>query len=148
MNAKHLFWTAALATALLTAACGGDKSSPSPSGKKPAASGARPISLEIAASDSPALKEAKTTFKTVCASCHGERGHGDGIAAATLDPKPRNYSDATWQDSVDDAHIKKVIVEGGAANNLSVVMPPHPQLADKDAVLDEIVRIIRSFRGA
>ena len=29
-------------------------------------------------------------FKTDCATCHGESGHGDGPAGQTLDPRPAN----------------------------------------------------------
>lgn len=39
----------------------------------------------------PALVEqGKAAFATNCAACHGERGEGDGVAAATLTPRPRN----------------------------------------------------------
>jgi mono/diheme cytochrome c family protein len=33
-------------------------------------------------------------FKQQCTSCHGDRGLGDGPAAATLNPKPRNFGQA------------------------------------------------------
>ena len=82
-----------------------------------------------------------------CVVCHGETGKGDGIGAAALDPKPRNYTDAGWQASVTDSHIKQVIVQGGAANGLSPTMPPHPQFQTKEAELAQIVAFIRSLSG-
>jgi mono/diheme cytochrome c family protein len=83
-----------------------------------------------------------------CVSCHGENGKGDGIAAAGLDPKPRNYTDAAWQAEVTDAHIKKVIMEGGPASGLSASMPPHKmQIGSKVEDLDNIVAYIRSLGG-
>ena len=76
--------------------------------------------------------------------CHGESGKGDGIGAASLDPKPRDYTDKTWQASTDDARIKKVILEGGAANGLNAAMPPYAAQLD-EPVADELVKLIRAF---
>ena len=42
--------------------------------------------------------------------------------ALAMQPRPRNLTDATWQGSVDDAHIAKVIREGGASVGLSATM--------------------------
>ena len=38
------------------------------------------------------LARGETLFKQNCTSCHGETGHGDGPAAGTLNPKPRNFT--------------------------------------------------------
>ena len=54
-------------------------------------------------------------FKTRCSTCHGMDGKGNGPAAITLNPKPRNYTDVAWQKSVTDDHIREIIVKGGAA---------------------------------
>ncbi len=92
-----------------------------------------------------AAQEARNTFNTLCSTCHGQSGKGDGIAAATLDPKPRNYTDKAWQASITDDQIKQTIVKGGAAMGKSALMPPSPQLADKPEVVNELVKIVRSF---
>lgn len=39
------------------------------------------------------LEHAKGLYKGNCASCHGDDGLGNGIAAAALNPKPRNFAD-------------------------------------------------------
>lgn len=40
----------------------------------------------------------KGLFDIQCVSCHGASGKGDGVAAAALNPKPRNFtSDAEWK---------------------------------------------------
>ena len=44
----------------------------------------------------PSIAEGKKTFQTYCAACHGEKGKGDGPAAAALTPKPRNYTDTAF----------------------------------------------------
>ncbi|HEU4731742.1 MAG TPA: cytochrome c [Kofleriaceae bacterium] len=92
-----------------------------------------------------AAEEAKTTFKTVCATCHGESGTGNGPGAATLNPKPRNYTDKTWQASVTDDQIKQTILMGGAAVGKSPAMPAQPQLKEKPEVVAALVQIIRTF---
>ena len=59
--------------------------------------------------------QAALIFKTRCSTCHGADGKGNGPAAITLNPKPRNYTDVAWQKSVTDDHIREIIVKGGAA---------------------------------
>ncbi len=90
-------------------------------------------------------QQAKQIFNVRCAVCHGATGKGDGPGAAALNPKPRDYSDAAWQASVTDEKLKKVIVEGGVAVGMSELMAPNPDLGQKPEVLDEIVKMIRSF---
>ena len=84
-------------------------------------------------------------FNTLCSTCHGQSGTGDGVAAASLNPKPRNYTDKAWQASVTDDQIRKIIVEGGAAVGKSQLMPASPQLKDKPEVVNELVNIVRGF---
>ena len=133
MHSKRILLVAILA---LAAGCGKKSSSPQ----------AEP------ATDSPAttaavspVAEAQTTFKTICATCHGESGLGNGPAATALNPKPRNYSDKTWQASVTDDQIKQTILMGGAAVGKSPAMPAQPQLKEKPEVVTEMVKIIRTF---
>ena len=92
-------------------------------------------------------EEAKDLFKTRCVPCHGDQGKGNGPGAAALNPKPRNYTDATWQASVTDEQLKKTIVGGGAAVGKSPNMPANPDLEGKDAELNGLVAIIRGFKG-
>ncbi len=89
--------------------------------------------------------EAKKIYDTRCVTCHGTTGNGDGPGAAALNPKPRKYSDKEWQNSVKDEDIAKAIVEGGPAIGKSPLMPPNPDLKGKDAVVAELVKIIRGF---
>lgn len=96
--------------------------------------------------DPAMVKKGKQLFTTKgCAACHGDKGTGDGISAATLDPKPRNYTDKSWQASVTDAHIKKVIREGGDANGLSPMMAPYDAMFTEEGDLDAVVAFIRSL---
>jgi len=81
----------------------------------------------------------------VCATCHGESGLGDGAAAASFPVKPRSFNDTEWQAKVTDEHLAKVILEGGAAVNLSPLMIPSPQLADQPEVVAGLVKMIRDM---
>ena len=128
---------------VLVAACGKNNEPPPPSSGSPNAQPESGPSHPRAKKD-PAT-QAQEMFGNVCAMCHGVSGAGDGPAAANLNPKPRNYTDATWQASVTDDQIRKIILEGGQAVGKSGMMPGQPQLKDQPEVLDELVKIIRGF---
>ncbi len=97
-----------------------------------------PISAE-------AMAAAQAKFDTGCSTCHGKTGTGDGPAGALLNPRPRNYTDKTWQSLVDDDYLAGVIVNGGVSVGLSTLMVPNPDLADKPEVVRGLVKIIRGF---
>ncbi|MBL8754467.1 MAG: hypothetical protein JNK15_14280 [Planctomycetes bacterium] len=122
-------------------ACGGGAAPPPPGSSGPAVRSAQPTPAANPAEDPQNL------FNTVCYVCHGTTGHGDGPGAAALEPKPRSFADAKWQESVTDAQIEKAIVFGGAAVGKSAMMPGHPQFKGKDAVLKGLVAIVRGFKG-
>jgi mono/diheme cytochrome c family protein len=105
------------------------------------ASGAASASATVSAGDA----EAKTIFEQRCTPCHGASGKGDGSAAAALNPKPRDYTNADWQKSVTDDDLRKVIVKGGKAVGKSELMPPNADLEGKPAVVDGLVKIVRAF---
>jgi len=73
------------------------------------------------------------TFMSVCTSCHGDEGNGDGVLAESLGVPPRVLSDAAFMSSVSDDHLFKVIKEGGASVGLTENMTPFAeQLSDKE----------------
>lgn len=77
--------------------------------------------------------------------CHGVDGKGDGPTAATLNPKPRDLSNKEWQKSMSDGQIRTIILRGGAGVGKSPLMPANPDLADKPAVVEELVKIVRRY---
>ena len=138
-----------IALAAGSAGCGKGKDkdsdqAPKKLGATPPAPAPTPTPPPAAAMDPAA--EAQKTFDTVCAACHGTSGKGDGAAAATLNPKPRNYTDGAWQASVTDADLAKIISEGGAAVGKSPIMPANPTL--KPEVIQALVKKVRSFAPA
>ena len=84
------------------------------------------------------LKDAKNLFKTNCASCHGDKGEGNGPAAASLTPKPKNLTSAAVQKQSDGVLFWKITTGKS------------PMLSWKDALTEkqrwEIVNYIRQLK--
>jgi cytochrome c551/c552 len=92
------------------------------------------------------MADAKALFSQRCTLCHGLQGKGNGPASASLSPRPQDYTVAAWQNGISDAQIRQVIVGGGPAVGKSMMMPPNPDLADKPAIVEALVHIVRGFR--
>lgn len=60
------------------------------------------------ASDPKSLKEGRILFNSNCATCHGDKGEGNGPAAAPLNPKPKNLTSKVVQDQTDGAIFWKI----------------------------------------
>jgi mono/diheme cytochrome c family protein len=58
------------------------------------------------------IAEGKSLYSVNCASCHGNTGHGDGPAAAALNPKPRNFTTGEWRYGGGLARVVRTISEG------------------------------------
>ncbi len=129
----------------LEGATTGQESGPRGSHGSVAGSGAVAATVGGAAMGSGEPPPAEKMFMTVCATCHGQDGSGNGPVAESLNPKPRNYTDKAWQASVTDEDLKKIIVGGGHAVGKSPMMPANPGLKDQPEVLDGLVQIIRRF---
>lgn len=55
----------------------------------------------------------KTIFETQCVTCHGATGHGDGAGAASLNPKPRNFTQADgWKNGRKPSQIFHTLSTG------------------------------------
>ncbi len=110
---------------------------------------AAPDTTSAAAAKPPVPKDPKeaalAAYKLRCEMCHGASGKGDGSAAAALTPRPRDFGDAAWQESVTDEHLRTVITKGGAAVGLSPLMPAAPDIAAQPEVLDALMAHLRSF---
>jgi mono/diheme cytochrome c family protein len=100
-----------------------------------------------ASTASPAAQsEARQIFSSRCTPCHGSEGAGDGTVSRSLTPPPRNFQDPTWQGSVQDDHIDRIIQYGGAAVGKSPGMPANPDLQAKPEVVAALREHIRSLR--
>lgn len=131
-----------LSIGIAAAFAGCSKPAPPPESTPTAAATPTPAPVVQA---SPA-SEAKEVFAKKCVTCHGDHGMGDGPGGAALEPKPRKFSDATWQAATTDEHIAKTIVLGGPGVGLSPGMAANPELANKPEVVQELVKIVRKWR--
>lgn len=91
----------------------------------------------------PALQEVDgaALYAQQCATCHGKEGKGDGAAAAALDPKPRDFSDAEWQKSKTDEQLTE-----GITNGVGTLMPPYKQFSEQQ--VKALVTFIRTLDDA
>ena len=94
--------------------------------------------------------EGKAVYDRWCAGCHGETGHGDGVGATHLLPKPRDFTRALYQvrstatgEVPTDDDIRHVVDEG---------MPGTSMPAWKNTISSSeraaVVQYVKSFSNA
>ncbi len=100
----------------------------------------------LEAAGDPKKGKEKVLENMRCSACHGDKGHGDGPAAAALNPKPRNFTDCSYMEKRSDDDLFTVIKEGAQALDpkLSPLMVAFKtQLTDPE--IKDIVAYIRSL---
>ncbi len=87
--------------------------------------------------------------KGACATCHGATGAGDGVAAVSFNPKPTNFTTASYRLDTDgdgqpgsDTDISNAIKHGTAKYGGSAGMP-----ARADFSADEINNLVVYLRS-
>src|SRR3990172_9228985 len=55
------------------------------------------FSLPVESNDATETRLGKSIYDARCAPCHGLDGHGDGAAAALLNPRPRDFTSGTFK---------------------------------------------------
>jgi mono/diheme cytochrome c family protein len=93
----------------------------------------------------------KTTFDTLCATCHGPQGKGDGPAGAALNPKPRDFSVGEFKYDTDkdgkagtDADLANIIKNGAGAYGGSPLMAPWGHLSETD--IQNVIAYVHSLK--
>ncbi len=84
------------------------------------------------------VKDGKASFDAHCALCHGNAGKGDGPAASSINPKPKNLGDTAIQRQTDGELFWKISEGRG-------VMPSWKQLPEVERW--SLVQYIRSLAG-
>jgi cytochrome c551/c552 len=89
--------------------------------------------------------------KGACFSCHGLSGKGDGPAAASLNPKPQDFSTGEFVLDTDgdgqkgtDTDLYNVIRDGAAKYGGAATMPGRPDLSEQE--IKDLIEYIHSFR--
>jgi len=144
----------ALGSVLLALACGSEEPVPAPAPAPPPAASApapapapepapeaAPAPAAVAAADAA---RGAAHYQTLCSSCHGPRGAGDGPAGQGLDPRPARHDDGAYMNALSNEHLFKVIKEGGAAVGKSPLMAPWGGALSDDQIRD-VVAFVRSL---
>lgn len=88
-----------------------------------------------------------THYKTLCVSCHGEKGDGNGPAGAALNPHPTNFTDAANAERLTDEWVYKMVKNGGAANGKSPLMVAWSGALDEQGLRD-VSAYVLTFKPA
>lgn len=90
------------------------------------------------------IEKGKKIYDRNCASCHGLYGKGDGPAAVSMRPRPRDLTDQEYLKGLSDEDLLKVITYGGPSVGKSPFMPGWGSTLTKDDIID-IITYIRSL---
>jgi mono/diheme cytochrome c family protein len=88
--------------------------------------------------------EGRKLYGSYCASCHGDKGKGDGVAAGSLPVKPKDHTDGATMNQLTDQFLADVITKGGGGIGKSAFMPAWGSSLNEKQVRD-IVAYIRSL---
>jgi mono/diheme cytochrome c family protein len=83
----------------------------------------------------------KSVFQQNCVLCHGNAGKGDGQAAAALNPKPKDFTDAKAMAKITPEIRLKAVTEGGAAVGASPVMPAFKDSLNSKQITDVLAYV-------
>ncbi|HWF75601.1 MAG TPA: c-type cytochrome [Caulobacteraceae bacterium] len=90
--------------------------------------------------DQAVIRHGAAVYAANCATCHGDRGHGDGPAAANLNPRP---ADLAWISAMPmgrwDPFMYWTIAEGGA--RLDTAMPSFKTSLSKNDIWSVIAYV-------
>jgi mono/diheme cytochrome c family protein len=136
MTRQSLLLGAAIAVLSAAIGCSSDPDDLTP------AAGAAPAAASAPAVTPAMLEKGRTLYKSNCTACHGETGKGDGPAAVSFKPAPRDHTDRGYMDKLTDKNIADVIQMGGAAKGMPL-MPSSPQIRGAD--LDALIAYVRSL---
>ena len=89
-------------------------------------------------------RQGKELYTKYCAICHGKEGKGDGFNAFNLDPRPRNFTDATYMDALSDNRLVETISQGGRGVNRSLLMPSWGGRLNRQEI-EYVISFVRSF---
>lgn len=86
----------------------------------------------------------KALYENNCAACHGTSGKGDGPAAVSMRPKPRDLADEAYMQILSDTYLLEIITYGGASVDKSPLMPGWGNVLDQKEIID-IISYLRTM---
>jgi high-affinity iron transporter len=85
--------------------------------------------------------QGETIYAVRCAPCHGVDGHGDGPAAAAIDPKPRNFRDPGFWKGRTAEQLRQAVRQGRPG---TLMAPFEGELSATE--IDDVVTYLQSLR--
>lgn len=70
------------------------------------------LTQKVWVSHSTWVQKGKTVYQTYCATCHGQKGLGDGPAGKALKPLPRNLVEGKWTQGGSSIKLYQTITNG------------------------------------
>jgi mono/diheme cytochrome c family protein len=141
-----LFVILILITISLTA-CGGGGKVQTPQGSTSQSLERPAPPEEYASKKSPGMSNSdvengKRIYQVNCASCHGDKGLGDGPSAGMLNPKPQPL--ATNAPNLSDAYLFWRISEGGLMQPFKSAMPAWKSILKENEIW-QVIAYLRKF---
>lgn len=103
-----------------------------------------PVSLLPSSVQAQNQVEGKKLYNSYCATCHGDKGKGDGVAAGSLPAKPKDHTNGAVMNQLTDQFLVDVISKGGSAVGKSAFMPAWGASLNEKQVRD-VVAYIRTL---
>ncbi len=107
--------------------------------------------LPVMAGGDVAAGKALYEGKGACTTCHGNKGEGDGPAAAALNPKPANFAKGDFRLDTDgdgkpgtDMDLANVIRQGAGKYGGNPAMPAHADLSEAEVA--DLIAYVRSLK--
>ena len=88
--------------------------------------------------------EGRKLYASYCATCHGDKGKGDGMAAKSLPAKPADHTNGATMNPLTDKFLVEIISKGGSAVGKSSFMPSWGSALDEKQIR-ELVAFIRTL---
>ncbi len=85
------------------------------------------------------------TFAQNCTPCHGPQGQGNGPVAASLNPRPANFTSAAFWQGKSDAELTKAIRQGGASVGRSASMPAWGSMINEEQA-EQMVAYLKTLK--
>lgn len=132
---------------LIMSACSGGAATTQPAGNAPAENSTTPAEYagktNPLAGDAAAAETGGQLFAINCAACHGTLGKGDGPAAQSLNPKPKDLAAEMAQ--VKDDYLFWRISEGGMMAPFHSAMPAWKSILSEEQIW-RVVAFMRTLQ--
>jgi mono/diheme cytochrome c family protein len=90
------------------------------------------------------VQNGKLLYDKYCAACHGTSGKGDGPAAVSMRPSPRDLTNEEFMQTLSDEYLYEVIAYGGTKVGKSPLMPGWGNTLSQEDIID-ILSYIRTL---